>query len=80
MKIQVPEQSPPSTYAIAAALEGEPGAWGRVAYETGRRAAILAPGIYLAGVRGRKFFAACLLGSVSITGVLLAHYWYSAKK
>lgn len=66
--------SPPSSYAVAAALEGEPGSWGRVLVGTLQRSLFLAPGIALAGVRGEQLVKAALLGSAGITGVLFAIY------
>lgn len=70
------EQAPPSSYAIADALEGVPGAWPRVAGLTAIRAAVIAPGIYLAGIRGWKNPSGAILGSVAITTYLFALYGY----
>lgn len=66
--------SPPSTYAILAAIEGQPGAWRRVAVATAIRSAMIAPGLWIAGVRGWKVATGALAGSVGITAVLYAYY------
>ena len=48
----VEPQAPPSSYAIADVLESKPGAFGRTAKLTGIRALVIAPGLFLGGVRG----------------------------
>jgi hypothetical protein len=70
----VDQQSPPSSYAIAGALEGEPGAWGRVVLVTLARAFCIAPGLYLGGVRGRQIVTGSAMAAVTITGMLFALY------
>ncbi|MFQ5339938.1 MAG: class I SAM-dependent methyltransferase [Anaerolineae bacterium] len=50
----VEKDSPPSSYAVAAALEKRPDAWGKVSSGTLQRALFLAPGLALAGVRGEQ--------------------------
>ena len=75
MSAYVAPQSPPSSYAIAGVLDGERGAWGRVARATAERSVMIAPGLWLAGIRGRELLAGAALASVSITTVLFAHYW-----
>lgn len=67
-------QSPPSSYAVAAALDGEDGAWPRVLGVTLARAVIIFPGLYLGGVRGRHLFTGALAASASITGMLFVAY------
>ena len=66
--------SPPSSYAVAAVLEGEPGGWWKVAKATALRAVFVAPGVAVAGLRGRKLVLGSLLGSVGITIALFALY------
>jgi hypothetical protein len=61
------EEHPPSTYAISSLVRGEPGAGLRVAYLTAARAVAIAPGLYLAGIKGRQLAAASALSSVAIT-------------
>lgn len=46
-------QAPPSTYAIAALVDGEPGALGRVVVLTAFRAVPVGLGLYLVGDRER---------------------------
>jgi len=70
----VEPQSPPSSYAIAAALEGEPGAWGRVIGVTLARALFIVPGLYLGGIRGRKILTGSLMAATTITGALFILY------
>lgn len=66
--------SPPSTYAILALLEGEPGALGRVAVGTAQRMVLIAPGLWLAGFRGRDLLAGTAAASASVTLGLIAYY------
>jgi hypothetical protein len=70
----VDQQSPPSSYAIAGALEGEPGAWGRVLLVTALRAFCIAPGLYLGGVRGKHVVTGSVMAAVTITGALFMLY------
>jgi len=70
----VDQQSPPSSYAIAGALEGEPGAWGRVFLVTALRAVCIAPGLYLGGVRGRQIATGSAMAAVTITVALFGLY------
>lgn len=60
-------KAPPSSYAIAAALEGEPGALGRVFFGTLQRSVFIVPGLLLAGLRGEPLVRTALLASTSIT-------------
>ncbi len=72
--------SPPSTYAIQALLEGQKGALWRVG-KTTTRTALIAPGLYLAGLRGRDLVRATAYASLSITAGLVLYYaWMSPKK
>jgi len=66
--------APPSTYAILAAIEGQEGAWRRVAVATAIRSLMIAPGLWIAGVRGWKVATGALAGSIGITAVLYAYY------
>lgn len=74
----VETQSPPSSYAIAAAIDGEPGAWGRVLTVTLARAFIIFPGLYLGGIRGKHLLTGSLAASSTITAMLFG--MYAAKK
>ncbi len=70
----VEQNAPPSSYAIADALEGVPGAWPRVGGLTAWRSVVISPGLYLAGIRGWKLVGGSLLGSAAISVYLLAYY------
>ena len=71
----VQKKSPPSTYAIAAMMEGEPGSKARAVGLTVERAAILATGLYVAGFRGRSLIRGALFGSGAITAWISLDYW-----
>ena len=71
----VQEKSPPSTYAIAALMEGEPGSGVRAVGLTIERAVVLATGLYVAGFRGRDLWRGALYGSGSITAWISLDYW-----
>lgn len=75
----VEKHSPPSSYAVAAALEKRSGAWGKVASGTLQRALFLAPGLALAGVRGDQLIKGAFLGSVGITTWLFILYGLRRK-
>jgi hypothetical protein len=66
--------SPPSSYAIAAALEKQRGSVGKVIGGTVMRSLAMAPGLALAGLRGQELMKAALLGSGSITMMLFGLY------
>lgn len=66
--------SPPSSYAVASVYEGDPGAWPRVVTATAMRAFFVAPGLAVAGIRGKKLLVGSLAGSVGITAALFALY------
>jgi len=69
---------PPSTYAIAALVDGEPGALGRVVELTLTRSMLIAPGLYVAGIRDPGSLVKATLGAtVSITVGLAIVYWWS---
>lgn len=73
----VERDAPPSAYAIADLLDGRPGALTRVAGLTIMRAAFIAPGLYLTGVRERVVVRS-LAASATITLGMLA--WYTVKR
>ncbi len=80
MNAPVERGSPPTTYAILAMLEGEPGAEGRVVYGALQRSLFIAPGLYLAGVREpSKLICYSLSASASITACLIGYYWLSLR-
>jgi len=68
------KDSPPSSYAMASALEGEPGGLGRVLVGTLLRGLLLVPGIRLAGVGGEQAYKAAFLSSAALTGSIWALY------
>ena len=74
-------QEPPSTYAVAAWVDGERGSFLRVLNLTASRALFLAPGLYLSGVRDPKMLLKASLGaSVSVSGMLALIYWLRRKE
>ncbi len=72
--------SPPSSYAIADLIERRPGSVGRVAQLTVTRALFAAPGLWLAGVRGRQLLVASVAASATITAWLIAYYAARRRK
>ena len=68
--------SPPSTYAILAVLENQPGSAERVAWATTRRMALIAPALWIAGFRGRDLVRASVASTLGITLGLLGYYSY----
>lgn len=73
-------QAPPSTYAIAAAIEGHPGGWPRMVGLTLWRAVVLLPGLWVGGVRGWTLPTAALGGSTAITAYLYFYYKTAKEK
>lgn len=73
---QVPVQrgAPPTTYAVLAALEGEPGAWERVAFGIGVRAIPISVALLIVGVRGWRVPVGAILASSLVSGMLLGYY------
>jgi hypothetical protein len=67
-------KSPPSSYAVAGVLEGERGAWNRVAFGTLQRSLFIAPGLAMAGIRGGELVKGSLYSSLSITGFIFLTY------
>jgi len=72
--------SPPSTYAIQALLEGQEGALWRVGRVTLTRTLLIAPGLYLTGLRGRDLVRGSLYASASISAGLLLYYAFRASR
>ena len=66
--------SPPSSYAVAAVLEKEPGSTGRVIMGTLMRSLFIIPGLGFSGLRGEQLVKSALLASASITGSLFGLY------
>lgn len=66
------QSQPPSDYAIDALVHGQPGGLPRTLGLTAARSLLIAPGLYLAGLRGRGLLTASVAASASITlGMLL---------
>ncbi len=76
----VDPKSPPSSYAVAAALEGEPYAMARVAGATAMRGLFIVPGLAFAGVRGKKLVLGAAYGAVGITVALFVLYGLRRSK
>ena len=67
--------SPPSSYAVQALLEGEPGSVGRVLEATLLRTVFVLPGLYFATpYRGRRLLGVAIACSGSITLSLILYY------
>lgn len=62
----VPAGSPPTSYAAFACLTGEPGSIIRFSALTVLRSLIIAPGLIIAGVRGKQL----VYGSLAASGVV----------
>ena len=77
-QVLVEEGSPPSSYAIADLVRGEPGALGRTASLTLQRAIFIVPGLYVAGIRDRQLFTGALYGSIGIS--MWIYGLYSLKR
>lgn len=71
-------EAPPSTYAIAALVDGEPGALGRVVVLTLFRSIPIGVGLRLAGQRKRLVKTSVTVSS-TITAAMLA-YAYGRKR
>ena len=70
----VAPKSPPSTYPIAALLDGEQGAGWRVASLTVQRAFFIGTGLWLAGIRDRKLLVGSLTASATVTFWIMGAY------
>jgi hypothetical protein len=69
----VPPQSPPTSYAIAGMLNGEPDGFFRVVKGMVQRTAFIAPGLWIAGIRDPKqLVKTSLITSTSISALLIA--------
>jgi len=66
--------APPSAYPVAAVIEGEPGGWPGVIWGTVKRSAFVAPGLALAGIRGKQLVLGSVYSSLGITAALFALY------
>lgn len=66
--------APPSVYAVQAFLEGQNGAVLRMAKATAMRTIVIAPGLYVAGLRGKDLVRATAYSAMSITAGLLLYY------
>jgi hypothetical protein len=80
MSVQLETGAPPSKYAVASLLDGEPGALGRVASSTVKRMLLIAPGLWLAGFRDRELVKGTVSASVSITVGLIVYYAVKANR
>jgi hypothetical protein len=74
----------PSAQSAADLVEGKPGSLGRVAAHMTLRAGLLAPGIFLAGVRDPKKLALASLGGSAgiecfVLGYQLIQKWRAAR-
>lgn len=72
---EVPEGSPPSSYAAASCARGDAGALPRMFGLTLLRALLIAPGVAMAGVRGKQLVYGSLAGSGLITVSALLYAW-----
>ena len=63
---------PPSTYAISAWVNKEPGAFGRVVNLTLTRMLFIAPGLFIAGVRDPWMLTKATLGATTSITLSLA--------
>lgn len=68
------KNSPPSSYAIAAVIEGEKGGWPRTIGQTLQRSLFIAPGLALAGIKGPQLIKGSIYSSATITGFLFGLY------
>jgi len=76
----VPQGSPPSSYAAYAIVDGEPGSIVRFAGLTILRALLIAPGVALAGVRGKQLILGSLAGSGLISLAAVGYCFVSKQK
>lgn len=70
----VEPQAPPSSYPVAAVIEGEPGGWPKVITGTIKRSVFIAPGLALAGIRGKQLVLGSIYSSVVVTAWLFGLY------
>jgi len=76
----VENESPPSSYAIADLVAGEPGALSRTLSLTLQRAFFVAPGLYVAGIRDRQLLLGSFYGSIGISLWLVGLYSLKARR
>ncbi len=77
-QIVVEAESPPSAYAISDLVQRKPGAVGRTFVLTLQRSLLIAPGLYVAGLRGRRLMTGSVYASIGVT--LALALVYSFKK
>ncbi len=77
---RVPLGSPPTSYAAYGVVEGHPGALLRMGAFTLLRSMILAPGLALAGIRGRQLIVGSLGGSLLMSTYAVGCALYSKMK
>ncbi len=75
----VPVGSPPSTYAGYDVVTGKPGAIPVFAALTVLRAVLIAPGLFVAGVRGRQLAGGALLASAGVSAFVLGYTRWNHK-
>lgn len=68
-------QAPPSTYAVAALIDGEPGALPRVVGLTLLRAVPIGVGLYIAGERKHVVRNATIVSTTLTAGMLAYVLW-----
>jgi hypothetical protein len=76
----VPEGSPPTSYAAHAALSGSPKAIGMFMALTALRALIIAPGMAVAGIRGKQLLWGSLASSGLVSGIALVYCYALDRK
>jgi hypothetical protein len=78
-----PQNQPtlPSITAAQAFLAGAPGAWGKVASSVLLRSAIIAPALYVSGMRGKKRIAwTTAVVAIAIEAVVLVEVARQVKQ
>ena len=81
---RIEQAAPPSTYAVAAFLGGQPGSGARLLGLTALRAVFILPGLWLASsmsnvkMSGGQLVAFSLASSVTITGGMIG--WYKLNE
>lgn len=73
-QLTVESESPPSAYAIADLVRGTRGAVGRTFVLTLQRSLLIAPGLAVAGLRGRKLATSSVYASIGVTLALVLLY------
>ena len=75
----IPQGSPPSSYAAYAVVNGERGALLRFVGLTLLRGLIIAPGMALAGVKGKQLLLGAAAASGLISSSALVYCWYGYR-